>query len=273
LLLEGLWRNWGFYFTARNKPDNIGSSDFGDVLEDMERLTPLTEENRVTAQAENRKFASRRFLLLIYIRMLVFRIYLECASTMPGGITEEYKGRWLLLQVAPETLLVVPDVFLWLVRKLRGASRDLLDFLILMERESIVNLLGSQHIFCVLDEAQVPTNNFADCFRSDTEPATARPILRQVIHEWASRLPDLIVSGTGVSMQEVQTVLGSVVAKDGGLEPETMTDLGAFDNKEDQQAYLEQYLPPGFLDTVSGKALASRAGYWLHGRCVCNTCF
>jgi hypothetical protein len=273
LLLEGLWRNWGFYFTARNKPDNIGSSDFGQVLEDIKLLTPLTEENRVTAQAENRKFASRHFLLLLYIRMFVFRIYLECASTMPGGITEEYKGQWLLLQVAPETLLVVPDVFLGLVQKLRGASRDLLDFLIVMEHESIWNLLGPQHIFCVLDEAQVPANTFVDCFQSDTEPATAQPILHQVIHVWASRLPDLIVSGTRVSMQEVQTVLGSAVAKEGGLKSETMTDLGAFDNKEDQQAYLERYLPPGFLDTVSGKAMASRAGYWLHGRCVCNTRF
>jgi hypothetical protein len=83
--------------------------------------------------------------------------------------------------------------------------------------------------------------------------------------------PDLIVSGTGVSMQDLETVLDSAVAKESGQPPpKTVTDLGAFDNEEDQRAYLEYYLPPGFLETASGKAMASRAGYWLHGRCVNN---
>jgi hypothetical protein len=71
-------------------------------------------------------------------------------------------------------------------------------------------------------------------------------------------------------MHELETVLVSAVAKEGGLKPEMMTDLGAFDTEETQRAYLEHYLPPGFLDTASGKAVASRVGYWLHGRCACN---
>ncbi|KAG8836664.1 hypothetical protein FRC18_010929 [Serendipita sp. 400] len=265
LLLEGLWRNWGFYFTARNKPDEIGSSDFMEVLEDMRRLIPLTEDNCSTAQAGNRDFTSRRFLLLIYVRLLVFRIYLECASKMAGGIMEEHKGRWLLLQIAPATLLE-DDIFLRQVRWLRGSSHDLLDYHIVAEHRLIRDLLGHLHIFCVLDEAQVPANQYANCFLSDTEPITGRPILRQVIHEWVSRIPNLIVSGTGVSMEEVQTVLGSAVAKEGGQEPETVTELGGFENEQNQRAYLEHYLPSGFFNTVSAEGVASRAGYWLLGR-------
>ncbi|KAG8816164.1 hypothetical protein FRC17_000410 [Serendipita sp. 399] len=45
-----------------------------------------------------------------------------------------------------------------------------------------------------------------------------------------------------------------------------ITDLGAYNNEGDQRAYFKQYLPPGFLDTDLEKAVASRAGYWLHGR-------
>ncbi|KAG8817217.1 hypothetical protein FRC17_011324 [Serendipita sp. 399] len=267
LLLEGLWRDWGFYFTAYNGFDHIGSSDFGRVLADMEAsLTRLTEDNYAMAHAQNRILASRHLHLLLYVRILAFRIYLECASALPGGITEAHKGRWTLLQVAPEILLRRNDVFHEQFEMLKGASRDLLDVLIVLERRSIEKLLGPVSIFCVLDEAQVPANKLADRFRSDTDPAIPRSVLRQVIHEWVQSFPDLIISGTGVSMKEMQTALGSTVAKEGGLELEMMTDLGAFDNEEDQQTYLKQYLPSGFLDTASGQTLASRVGYWLRGR-------
>jgi hypothetical protein len=70
-------------------------------------------------------------------------------------------------------------------------------------------------------------------------------------------------------MQELETVLGSAVAKyNARPKPQTVTDLGAFDNEDDQRAYLECYVPEGFLDTDSGKSLVERAGYWLHGRYV-----
>jgi hypothetical protein len=87
---------------------------------------------------------------------------------------------------------------------------------------------------------------------------------------WSKILPNLIISGTEPSMQGVATVLGSGVAKEGGLPPPMMTEFGGFDNKVDQQAYLKQYFPPGFLDTDEGEKIASRLGYWLRGRFVYN---
>jgi hypothetical protein len=64
-------------------------------------------------------------------------------------------------------------------------------------------------------------------------------------------------------------ILGSAVAKESDRPPhETVTDLGVFDNEDDQRAYLEFYLPPGYLDTGKWKTVAYRAGYWLHGRRV-----
>jgi hypothetical protein len=46
--------------------------------------------------------------------------------------------------------------------------------------------------------------------------------------------------------------------------------VGGFDDEGGQRAYLEQYFPPGFLDTPEGKEIVSRVGYWLRGRFVFN---
>jgi len=263
LLLEGLWSNWGFYFTARTYPENIGSSDFAKAMRDMERLTPVTDvsqKEQKKVEAQNRDFVARRVLLILYIRMFVFRIYLECAKAS-GQIKDEHKGWWLLLQLAPP-LFLGDDVFTSQFRKLKGADRDTLDSLIQTESESIKMLLRGAPIFCVLDEAQIPSNQFKDHFLSGQDSKTKRPILGQIIQDWVEWCPDLIVSGTGLSMREIDAVLSSVGEKTTGKEPELVTDVGAFDTAESQRAYLWRYLPPDFLDPL----LASRIEYWLRGR-------
>ena len=269
MLLEGLWRNWGFYFTACTQPDGVGSSDLEQVLRDLKhfrRLKPISIENRDTVLVENRELAARRSLLLLFVRMFIFRAFLECASETPGGITENHKGRWLLVQVAPHILLRTEDIFFAFTRLMGRASYQYLEEAIALEHVR-VKCLGPKPgpLFCVLDEAQVPANEFSNCFQSEAEQF--RPILHEIIPQWTKILPNLIVSGTGVSMQEVGNVLGSVVAKEGDLLP-TMTSIGGFDNMDDQRAYLQHYLPPGFLDTTQGEEIARRAGYWLRGRFV-----
>jgi len=119
-------------------------------------------------------------------------------------------------------------------------------------------------LFCVLDEAQALTKDL-EYFQSETEPVWPRPVLPPIVREWGLILPNLIVSGTGISMREVATIMGSVVAKKSGG-PKTVTEIGGFDD----EAYLERYFPPGFLDTPEGKLLTSRVGYWLRGRFVSN---
>jgi hypothetical protein len=239
-------------------------------LEQFAYLKPLTDEHHDNVRIENNKVADHRSLLLLYARMFIFRVFLETASEVPGGITENHKRQWLFIQVAPDTLLARPDVFWGLTLSAGGSDRGFLKEAIQTDLAIVMSLLPeSTALFCVLDEAQVPTNMFLDCFLSQTEPAQPRPILHEIILAWRLTVPDLIVSGTGVSMREMETVLGSVVAKEGDLAP-TMTDVGGFENEADQRAYLEQYLPPAFLDTQLGEEVASRAGYWLRGRFVCS---
>jgi hypothetical protein len=262
LLLEGLTRNWGFYFTARSKPDGIGSSDLGETLQRLEKkLSPLNpNDESVTTLRENRDVASHYFRILLYARMIVFRAYLACAYSQPGGITAKHKGQWLLLQIAPTTLLG-KDVFRSLARALLKTDSTNLLIGIEEERSKIEKLVFHPSPFCVLDEAQIPSNTFKDYFLSDTGK-TKRPILREIIATWSEEFPNLIVSGTGVSMQEVEKVFGSVVAKPASDEAILVTDVGAFDTWNSQKQYLSLYFPPNILD----RSLASYLEYWLRGR-------
>jgi hypothetical protein len=213
--------------------------------------------------------APHRFRLILLVRIFVFRVFLECAFKTAGKITESHKGLWLLIQVAPKTLLAPTDIFIDLTRSLKGASNTYLKQAITRHYSAVMQLLGNEPIFCVLDEAQIPVNRFWDIFLSNAKPLQSRSILREIILTWRSFLPHLIISGTRVLMQVVETDLGSMVAKEGpGLR--TITEMGGFDDKDHQRAYLEQYFPPDFLNTPDGKEIASRVGYWLRGRSVCN---
>jgi len=63
-------------------------------------------------------------------------------------------------------------------------------------------------------------------------------------------------------MKNINTVIGSVIGNFRNLHQETVTDVGAFETKESQEAYLLRYLPYNLLDPT----LSSRIGHWLHGR-------
>jgi hypothetical protein len=238
------------------------------VLRELKwRLKRITDGNRDTLK-NNHEVARRRSLLLLYARSVCFRVFLECAAAMTGGITENHKVRWLLIQVAPATLLKQPDIFLACTRSAGSPSTGYLEGALADELSLIKKYLPqSSTLFCVLDEAQVLTKN-SDYFRSETSPQQDRPILREILRSWREKLPDLIVSGTGISMREVETAMGAVVAKEGGGGPPTVTEIGGFDDEDGRRAYLEQYFPPGFLDTPEGKEVVSRVGYWLRGRFV-----
>ena len=233
------------------------------------RLEKITDGNRATVLTSNHNIASRRFLLLLFARYLCFRVFLQCTARMHGRITDDHKLRWLLIQVAPVTLLAESDMFLELTEVAGRASDEYLQNAIGFEKSTIKDLLPQRStLFCVLDEAQVLTKD-SDYFRSDEEPNESRPILCPIVLNWRKYCPNLIISGTGISMQKVETVFGFAVAKE-GLHPVTVTEVGGFDDEDGRRAYLEQYFPPGLLDTSEGKEVASRVGYWLRGRFVFN---
>ena len=74
----------------------------------------------------NQEAARYLFRLLVYVRFVSFRVFLECVAAMNNGITEDHKGCWLLAQLTPETLLKQLDIFESFTRYSRGASSNYL---------------------------------------------------------------------------------------------------------------------------------------------------
>ena len=268
LILEGLVRTWGFYFTARNEPDDVGSEDLQKVLNGLHgALVNLGDaKDKTGALFENVKIARHRFLSILYARILIFRVFLSCVAEQPGGLSPSHKESWLLLQVNPK-FFGEPDVFYDLARKI-ASSVEWASMLSAVESEMETvkaQLEPNSHIFCVIDEAQIPAGLYPTNFLS--EQGQPRPVIREIVRTWSDILPRLILSGTGLSIDVLETAVGSVVAKEGPA-PITISDVGAFDSAQEQQYYLEQYLPPGFVKTESGKCLMTRAALWLRGRYV-----
>ena len=78
----------------------------------MAKLSLQSAGNGDTTLKNNQKVARHRSLLLLYARYVCFRVFLNCAAAMTDGITADHKLSWLLIQVAPGTLLKRTDNFL-----------------------------------------------------------------------------------------------------------------------------------------------------------------
>ena len=203
------------YFSARREPDGIGSRDLKAALTELDRFTRARDPKDLSDVQFMLEVANRRFMQLLYARLLIFSEFLQIASEQPGGITDKHKGRWLLLQVAPETL-AGSDIFIEIyiasnAAKFTDLQAHCHDLLVKIER-----LINCRPV-CVIDEAQIPLRSLHGWFRSsEDQPRSLR----------------IIVSGTGVSMRALEKVRTSTVAKEGGIKPRTILDLGAFDVEE-----------------------------------------
>jgi hypothetical protein len=256
----------------------VGSQDLEQVLRNLEGqirpLTSLDKEAQKVQLSENVINARQRFLAVLYVRLVVFRIFLSCAATQPGGLSQSHKEAWLLLQINPTHFFGIPqnkenkDKFSDLARTVgdSGPWASLLSAVELELKKTKALLGPDSNLYCVVDEAQDASRLYDSHFLSSE--GHARPILRELAKIWSDMIPHLILCGTDLSIDVVETAVRSVVAKEGAPPPVTVTDLGAFDSADEQRLYVEQYLPPEFLQTESGKCLVTRLSLWLHGRYV-----
>jgi len=124
-------------------------------------------------------------------------------------------------------------------------------------------------LFCVLDEAQHAATQHSASFRSDQNGAH-RPILREIVKAWEEQSFGqgvfMVVAGTGISKDVVDQAMASAIMKDSRYR--WCSDTGAFDCRDGQFKYLQNYLPQKLLASESGQRLLERVWYWLHGRLV-----
>jgi hypothetical protein len=207
-------------------------------------------------------------LLPLYVRALIFRLYLECAVQLCGQLTEEHKKKWLLFQLDSKRLTGKRDLFLEHVHKFGRASYDFLIQEIYDEKRKIDKILGiafsCTRVFCVLDNVQNMGHMFHASSQPSPSPTTSQEALEKIVYLWSSYFVNFIASGTTVTLPP-SNLTGSMVAKEGTLQS-IISDTGAFDTEEKLVAYLRRYIPVESLSSQRGRHLTTRITYWLRGR-------
>ncbi|KAK7044928.1 hypothetical protein R3P38DRAFT_2609283, partial [Favolaschia claudopus] len=263
LTFEGLCHNWGLYFTVVSRGvQDLGSYDLASVINRLDSDLSLSEISSspegLRRLEENHNLAERLISRALLARLLVFRLFLKIAKDR-GGITDEHKRRWLLLQLSP-SLGSVPDIFHTLAAFLDDFNPGRKIAEMLVDIQELLELGGDFHLFLVLDEGQVTARKFGGAF--DPEPGK-HPLLLKVVESWEKHfsvgLMSWIVAGTDVPNRifEAPKYLDLV---------RWTSDTGSFDDKAVHEQYLRRFLPPAYLDTASGKAFLHRAWTWTRGR-------
>ncbi|KAJ6521344.1 hypothetical protein DFH09DRAFT_1192804 [Mycena vulgaris] len=287
-VLEGLCRDWGFYFCTSTENEAFGSRDIMQCIEGRllatEGFTPELPSGECRSQLkDNCRIASDCFFQVVLARCLVFTAFLTCIIDSGRKITGEDKRRWVLLQVEPSLLTPSPDIFNELAQVLNdeemstAVCKEIISKLLEAQAAQI-----SQHseipksptektsFYCVLDEAQYAARELPLAFRSSRFPDISRAVLRELIVVFAFLLRagyGLAVTGTGVDKALIDEPFESVIGKHKKYEWTPKT--GSFDKKTSsqlQEAYIRRYVPPTILESVVGERLIERMADWLEGR-------
>jgi hypothetical protein len=287
LLFEGLRRQaWGFYFTARrasaSAPDGsgdlTGSTDLSNLItavRDSQSFTVdvhsgLPPNDLVAARAHNDKVALRRCAELLTARFILLEIFLQEVERLDAiekrGI-DWYRGHWLYLQLLP-VMILTEDPFDSLCKALRGADCGFLGIGAPGKaseiRENILKKIPS--LTYVIDEAQVLASSLELAFMSsDSEAPEARPLLRQILLGFGKMGDQIILSGTGMSINKIGRVTSSSVLK---RDWRPFQEVMSLDSAEAQARYLSTYLPRKFIESEVGKDFLRRVWEWARGRCV-----
>ncbi|KNZ72705.1 hypothetical protein J132_02139 [Termitomyces sp. J132] len=282
LVLEGLCKEWGFYFTCKRSVSECGSTDL-DVVLDPSDSGYLNKcgliEHVVNSQhlASNERCARRCFRAVLVARLMVFQCLLA-AYEAQGKITTiaELKRIWLFVQLDSRLLAHshCPDLLLELTTLLCHIPKLSDSDIILAECQLFLESLvpGSLPpgdripIFCVIDEVQNASDLFPDAFRGGQTGSDPRPALRELLKVWSIGM-HFVITGTSLNIQHIRCAISSTVGKFTGQLESAITSTGSFIDKDEQiDSYLNHYIPSRYLKSPIGKELSRRARYWLVGR-------
>jgi len=280
LLVEGLCRHWGIYFTPDTFP-LLGSTDFSLCLSDVAsynedgkvftRTIPNSPNSRPKPLNLNRDIAQTMFQHILLARLLVLKAFLLAGPDVPAA---QLRHRWTYLQLVPSALEHQfsgdeQDIFervYEIIAQCRASDRSqVLSLLAAIRQDS--RLPSNSPFFVILDEAQVCAHLYEGAFHSEqgTGHGGTRSVLREISVTWErfskSKLA-MIYSGTGFSLTKVmRSVASSMVLYD--KNSSTFTNTGAFVSQEQQTAYILGHVT---LEADEKEEVLHRAWRWLRGR-------
>lgn len=273
-MLEALTKYWGFYMVATPDINGVGVRDVLDALDNIGEyqewesdLRHLPSEKRDAQHDINRRIALKEFRKVLAARVVVFELFLQLAIKVDGELQEKHKRIWLLFQVYNPSSTWHP--FLQVIEKcFRKASGDALNALVRRLNHIRDTYLHEPNFIFGLDEAQQAARLYPYSFVSSTSNTKFRSIIRAIAEEFTKSPIRLIVSGTGLSLIELQEAsMASGISKP-AHNVLIYHDLGIFDTWQKLRPFLECYVPATLLESPSGLRLQKRIREYLLGRWV-----
>jgi len=198
---------------------------------------------------------------------VVFQFFLQVAIQIDGCLQEKHKRIWLLFQLFdqlnPQRGGLHPII--QIINKLRNASDDALDDLINRLHGINNDYFPSSRPILAIDEAQWATRLYPCSGMSSSSPGSFRSIIREMVKAFTKAPVKLVVSGTGVSLADLEDNVASGVGKP----PHTVKvfhELGMFDTWPKLMNFFGRYVPASFLENSSGYRLQQRMREYLLGR-------
>ena len=271
-MLEGLAKYWGFYMVAVRDVNDVGIRDLHDVLvevngyeEWISDLSLLPPAQRASQNQVNSLIASKLLKKVLAARIVVFKLFLELAILVDGELQEKHKRIWLLFQLS-DSLCGALHPFVQIIRNcLQNASHDALDILVGRLNRIRDNCFPKSQFIVGLDEAQHAARLYPNSFISSTNNEVFRSIIREMATVFTKSSIKLVVSGTGLSLDDLTEAMGSGVSKPSeGIQQ--FHQLGMFDTWLKLKSFLERYVPATVLESHSGYRLQQRIREYLQGR-------
>ncbi|KIM39923.1 hypothetical protein M413DRAFT_446839 [Hebeloma cylindrosporum] len=271
LSLEGLCHFWGLYISCQGGSAKLatGSRDFKRATNAMMSIISWD----ATGVTKTIDVSNRAFDMLICARIFVLKQLLTSSHLPLDEDPMIVRRRWVLVQALPPSARD-GDIFASIVDSLQYADTAVMhtlsnNMLSEIRRKVGAKLFPDNGLFVVFDEAQVAAQQLTNAFRSSTT-GTTRPVLHAFCRFlWeANLIRGVILAGTGLSMQMVQTTMASHGAQ--SMSPSSsqlvLTEVGRFQQGDAaHRAYIEKYLPP-CRNPKSHKRLVQRILYWFSGR-------
>ncbi|KIL55863.1 hypothetical protein M378DRAFT_173230 [Amanita muscaria Koide BX008] len=282
LIFDGLCSRWGFYFSAAQDSNGIGTKDLQIAIDIMSKSpgwihnafkNPLSDAIQ-EANNVNEAIAFKSVYKVLLTRWILFSAFVDVAKEQhAGNLPPDLKRDWLLFQILPVVLINDIHPFIAFMNQCL-VDMSMSDLESRLAKFSPGSVLGpafdseSDNFFYILDEAQVAGAKYMGAF-ADPNGEIRRPVLQPIIRAWDTVVPfesiRFIVSGTGFPLDLFKTVLTSRVSK-ASPSWEVVHQTGDFINRDLQKSYITRYLPPPFLSSPSGTVLVSRMYEWLRGR-------
>ncbi|PVG02227.1 hypothetical protein CPB86DRAFT_615851 [Serendipita vermifera] len=213
-----------------------------------------------TANYEEKKKENKEFQWVLLGRILILEPFLDYLATLGTEHSASTKKiLWTLFQVQYPGFCLPNDILKYMLIKAFGEEVDPSDFL-KRAHKRVTSMLKQRfpdeaedlRLFCVIDEAQALFSPRVPSFS---------PVLREILQSFSAADMTMIIVGTSLDLQSVQRGV-----RDTGRDVKIISDLGGFDDPEEQLGYLVEVMPDDYKNTESAKALETRYWNWCRGR-------